>query len=91
MLGLGATGVAGQPAALAQRISSVLSDGGRFIIAHSQSAEKINELYSKDAFKTIAVKIKNALDEAKNFQQYFKIEKIIDNENKYIIVGTKRI
>lgn len=75
---------------LVKSINSVLLPGGRFIIAHSQSLDKINELYSKEAFQIICTEMNEALDEAKNFERYFKIEKIIDNESRYIILGTKR-
>ncbi len=77
-------------ALLASRMNSALSPGGRFIIAHCESREEINARHAETPFQLIAVEIGEAIKEAEWFSKYFKIEKLVDDSERYIILGTKR-
>lgn len=72
----------------AEKINELLKAGGRFIIAHSQSKEKINSCHNNKA-SHISNKLKQPQDEFEYFKKWFEPKLFIDNEEMYIILGEK--
>lgn len=74
--------------AIFKHLFGLMNRGGKIIIAHSQSKEKINEVHGKN--NTVKEdKLTSGEVTAKVMEEYFKVEKIIDNENMYYISGVK--
>lgn len=74
--------------AIFKHLSSLMTSRGKIIIAHSQSKEKINEVHGKsDVVKED--KLPSGEVTAKIMEGYFKVEKIIDNDNMYYVSGIK--
>lgn len=74
--------------ALFKHLSSLLHTGGKIIIAHSESKEKINEIHNKsEHFKNHILLSANKT--AGIMSKYFKINMVIDNEDMYFISGTR--
>lgn len=72
----------------AEKINELLKAGGRFIIAHSQSKEKINSCHNKKA-SHISNILKQPQVEFDYFKKWFEPKLFIDNEEMYIILGEK--
>ena len=75
--------------ALFKHLLGRLNDGGKIIIAHSESKEKINQVHSKNH------RIKEDLLPAaevtiKVMSKYFRIDKVVDNEEMYYISGIRK-
>ncbi|RKD22182.1 demethylmenaquinone methyltransferase / 2-methoxy-6-polyprenyl-1,4-benzoquinol methylase [Caminicella sporogenes DSM 14501] len=74
---------------LFRHLYDLISVGGKIIIAHSESKEKINEIHSKN---------ENVKDDklppvdvtAGIMSKYFKVEIAIDNDEMYYISGVKK-
>ncbi len=70
--------------ALFKHLLDRLNDGGKIIIAHSESKEKINQIHSKkDVVKDDV--LEPAEVTTKIMSKYFEIDKVIDNEEMYYI------
>ncbi|MDZ7542775.1 methyltransferase domain-containing protein, partial [Clostridium perfringens] len=70
--------------ALFKHLLDRLNDGGKIIIAHSESKEKINQIHSKkDVVKDDV--LEPAEVTTKIMSKYFKIDNVIDNEEMYYI------
>ncbi|GAA0180052.1 methyltransferase domain-containing protein [Clostridium sediminicola] len=74
---------------LIKHIHSLLNKDGKIIIAHSQSKEQINALHkTKDSVKED--RLPSAEITTSLMKNYFKIDKVIDNEEMYFILGIKK-
>ncbi|WP_027625174.1 class I SAM-dependent methyltransferase [Clostridium lundense] len=74
--------------AILKHLSTLITGGGKVVIAHSQSKEKINEVHSKS--ETVKEdKLPSGEATGKIMEKYFRVEKIIDNENMYYVSGMK--
>ena len=72
-------------AAFAKKLHSTLKDGGRFIIAHNESRQSINERHKKTASDILS----DAKTEAKIFEGLFDIDITADTDYLYVISGRK--
>ncbi|MGL5564008.1 MAG: class I SAM-dependent methyltransferase [Tannerellaceae bacterium] len=74
---------------LVAKLYHVLKPGGRFVVAHSDSKEKINgchhKLDSKISDHLLAVE-----HEADHFVRSFEIDTMIDAPDLYVLSGTRR-
>lgn len=75
-------------AAFAKKLHSVLKDGGRFIIAHNESRQSINERHKKTASHVSDI-LSDAKTEAKIFEGLFDIDITADTDYLYVISGRK--
>lgn len=73
--------------ALVEKLHSILRPGGRFLIAHSESAASINSMHDRRA-PGISLALRSADVEACLFKTRFKIDTLIDTDELYIISGT---
>lgn len=72
---------------LMRHLAFKLKTGGKLIIAHSQSKEKVNSIHQNRLFK-------NAILEAASItvttmQDFFQVETVIDTDEMYYISATK--
>ena len=74
--------------ALFKHLLGRLNDGGKIIIAHSESKEKINQIHSKKDIVKDDV-LEPAEVTTKIMSKYFTIDKVIDNEEMYYISAFK--
>jgi demethylmenaquinone methyltransferase/2-methoxy-6-polyprenyl-1,4-benzoquinol methylase len=75
---------------LAQKVSSMLADGGRVMIAHSQSKEIINAHHQGPEIKQMSVKLLSVEQEALNLSEFFNIDILVDTPDMYMISGLKK-
>lgn len=69
---------------LINHLSKLLKSGGKLIIAHSDSKEKINKIHAnKEEVKED--RLLPAVENAKTINRYLNVDKIIDNEEMYYI------
>jgi len=74
--------------ALFNHLKDRLKDGGKLIIAHSQSKEEINQLHSKnDVVKDDVLPAAEVTTSI--MDKFFRIEKIIDNDEMYYISAVR--
>lgn len=73
---------------LAEKLYELLNTSGRFLIFHSESKEAINGMHNIKALE-ISVKIKSVNEEKTHFEKFFKIDKTIDDDNYFLISGTR--
>ncbi|MFZ5351281.1 MAG: class I SAM-dependent methyltransferase, partial [Bacillota bacterium] len=76
-------------AAIFSHLKKLLKSGGRIIIAHSESKEKINEIHSKNSSVKEHV-LPSGEVTASIMADYFEVDMVIDNEEMYFIAGIKR-
>jgi Methylase involved in ubiquinone/menaquinone biosynthesis len=76
--------------AFARKLAASLSEGGRFMIAHSESKEVINNRHSGDQVKHVSELLKKADEESAWFEGEFAIDIMVDTDELYIISGIKR-
>ncbi|WP_411169184.1 class I SAM-dependent methyltransferase [Clostridium sp. MB05] len=74
--------------ALFKHLLNRLNNGGKIIIAHSESKEKINQIHSKKDIVKDDV-LEPAEVTTKIMSKYFTIDKVIDNEEMYYISAFK--
>ncbi len=75
---------------LVRKIYDVLNNQGRFIIAHSESKECINNMHNNIAKANISTPLLPVHTESKQFLDFFNIDIMIDTSNMYILSGTKK-
>ncbi|MCL1976285.1 MAG: class I SAM-dependent methyltransferase [Firmicutes bacterium] len=75
---------------LAQQTASCLAQGGRFMVAHSESREKINSRHQNNAVAHLSQPLKEAKAETIYWQEYFNIDILIDTQQLYVISGLCR-
>ena len=74
--------------ALFKHLKDRLKDGGKIIIAHSQSKEKINQLHSKN--DTVKDDVLPAAEVTTSIMvKYFRIDRVIDNDEMYFISAVR--
>jgi demethylmenaquinone methyltransferase/2-methoxy-6-polyprenyl-1,4-benzoquinol methylase len=74
--------------ALFKHLLDRLNNRGKIVIAHSESKEKVNKTHSKkDAVKDDI--LPSAEVTTKIMSKYFRIDKVIDNEEMYYISGVR--
>jgi len=78
----------GDKEALFKHLFGCLNNGGKIIIAHSDSKEKINKIHAGSETVKEDV-LPSAEVTTKIMSKYFKIDKVIDNEEMYYILGVK--
>lgn len=76
--------------ALFKHLSSILNHGGRVVIAHSESKEKINEIHSKNPAVNRHL-LSPASVTAEIMSKYLMVEKIIDDNEMYYISAVKTV
>lgn len=76
--------------ALAQRVYSSLSDRGRLIIAHDHGKQHVNHQHSGAAEK-VSCPLESADVEATKFLKHFTLQRLVDNEDAYLIELVKRM
>jgi len=75
---------------LFNHLASLLNEDGKIVIAHSESKEKINARHGESQI------VKNDLLPAAEvtsllMSKYFSIEKVIDDDEMYYLLGKKRL
>lgn len=76
-------------AGFVQQLYACLKTGGRFVIAHTDSREKINSRHRGEKVQKVSDGLKPASEESKIFEGLFKIDIIVDTDEFYIISGIK--
>ena len=72
----------------ALKLHSILKDGGRFIIAHSESRKAVNDRHAGGAAHVSDI-LAPVSEEMKNFTELFDVDITADTDYLYIISGTK--
>ena len=72
----------------AQKLYSVLKNGGRFVVAHSESKHEINHRHSQGV-EHVSDILTAAKNESKYFEKWFDIDIMVDTDDIYVISGTK--
>lgn len=72
------------PEALKLKIKDSLKENGRFAIMHSMSLKKLNE-HHKNVDSSIYREFLSFEEEAKRYEDYFNIEKIVDSDHLLLI------
>ncbi|HHV31858.1 MAG TPA: class I SAM-dependent methyltransferase [Clostridiales bacterium] len=75
--------------ALAQQVSRMLKPRGRFLIAHSESRERINLRHQGREVSGLSWPLRPAREEAAVWERWFSIDLLADNDEFYLISGTK--
>ena len=75
---------------LAKHVSECLKEGGRFIVAHIESKEKINSRHNGKIVSDVSTELKSAEEEALFWKPYFNVDTLIDNDEIYILSGVKK-
>lgn len=75
---------------LFEHLSKLLNENGKVIIAHSQSWDEINHVYSKSDIVKEDILL-SVEDNSKIINKYLKIEKTIDNSEMYYIEAIKNM
>lgn len=73
---------------LIRHLSSMLTEGGKLVVAHSDSREKINSVHSKHK-EVKEDRLPPAIDTANIFSKYLYVDLLIDNSDIYIVSGIK--
>lgn len=68
-------------------VYNMLKSNGRFLIAHSESKQKINSIHKNN--NSVSNELKSAKHEIKYFENLFDIDTLIDTNEFYIISGRK--
>ena len=76
-----------QPEHLFRHLSGLLNPGGKLIICHSDSKEKINNHHKKHLREELSLDLPPAQDVAALMKPYFKVPVIIDTEKLYMVIG----
>ena len=76
--------------ALAQKLSEVLTSGGRFVIAHDHSRAVINGRHHGQSDVKLARHLESAEQECMPFKTYFTLDMLVDTDNFYLISGVKK-
>ena len=76
---------------LADKLASTLKKGGKFIIAHSLSKEKINGAHSGESVSKLSAPLESAEVEAKKYKKNFTAEILIDNDEFYFVKMIRRV
>ncbi|WDC85648.1 class I SAM-dependent methyltransferase [Caloramator sp. mosi_1] len=74
--------------ALVEHLSSMLNKGGKLVVAHSDSREKINNVHSKHN-EVKEDRLPPAIETANIFSEHLYVDLIIDNDEMYIVSGIK--
>lgn len=74
---------------LFEHLFGLLNKGGKIVIAHSESKEKINSVHAKSSVVKDDILPKAGIT-AEIMKPYFSIDKVIDNEDMYYISGVKK-
>ena len=75
--------------ALVRAIHNTLRVGGRFVVAHSDCRDKINGCHHK-LDNSVSSYLQPAFIEAKNFDDLFTIDMIIDDSDIFFISGVRK-
>lgn len=73
-----------------EKLANVLKPGGRFIIAHPDSRDTINNRHTGKKVKKVSDGLLSAKVESALFSTHFKIDTLVDSDELYIISGTKK-
>jgi len=74
---------------LALKTAQCLKEGGRFLVAHSESRAIINSRHQGSAAQ-LSQPLQEAKEEAAAWQEYFHIDMLIDTERLYVISGLRK-
>jgi len=72
---------------LAHRLAQLLRQGGRFMIAHSESRDIINNRHQGGMTERLSQPLEPVLQEAQIWQKYFDIDILADTEQLYLLSG----
>ncbi|MBI9102095.1 MAG: class I SAM-dependent methyltransferase [Spirochaetales bacterium] len=72
---------------LVNKLSRLLVQGGRFIVAHSESSRVINRVHNNQA-QAISIELRSAAEESQVFRSKFNIDTLIDTDELYVFSGT---
>ena len=75
---------------LVKKVSELLVPGGRFTVAHGMSRDALNR-HHDGLPANICTDLLPAVEEAKIWHKYFKVDSIIDTDNFYLISGRKAV
>lgn len=75
---------------LANHISEMLKEDGRFIVAHCEGRDAINHCHSGKMVSQISWPLRSAKEEAAEFSDFFNIDMIVDTSEIYFFSGTKK-
>ncbi|MGI6110128.1 MAG: class I SAM-dependent DNA methyltransferase [Eubacteriaceae bacterium] len=76
--------------ALAEKLYELIKPGGRFMIAHSESKEKINSRHSGEHVRKVSEGLQNVETESAYFENLFDIDTMIDTSEIYILSGIRK-
>jgi SAM-dependent methyltransferase len=71
--------------ALVEKLAKHVRPGGRLVIAHSRSRERINGVHKKGMVCGLSAPLRPAEEEAAEFLPQFKMESCVDNAELYFI------
>lgn len=74
---------------LVEQTARCLAQGGRFMVAHSESKELINGRHSGETAENLSQPLEAAEQEASLWREYFHIDTLIDTERLYVISGLR--
>ncbi|MCX7695180.1 MAG: class I SAM-dependent methyltransferase [Caloramator sp.] len=74
--------------ALIRHLSNMLTKGGKLVVAHSDSREKINKVHSRHQ-EVKDDRLPPAIDTANIFSKYLYVNLVIDNDEMYVVCGIK--
>ncbi|CDF59162.1 class I SAM-dependent DNA methyltransferase [Thermobrachium celere] len=74
--------------ALIKHLSNMLTNGGKLVVAHSDSREKINSVHSRHE-EVKEDRLPPAIETANLFSKYLYVDLLVDNEEIYIVSGRK--
>lgn len=77
------------PAGLVADLSRWLKPGGRLTVAHSMGVEQLNLHHSGRAAK-VSIDMPPAEDLAEIFAPWFEVDRVVSDEGKYIVSGTRK-
>ncbi|MCR5741037.1 MAG: class I SAM-dependent methyltransferase [Gammaproteobacteria bacterium] len=70
-----------------EKLYETLKSGGKFIIIHSNTKDEINN-HHKNCMKVSRI-LKDSKTESSYYTDLFRIEKLIENDEMYVIIGEK--
>ena len=79
-----------EPRKMIRQAAALLRRGGRLVIAHSESKEKINRHHNRHAGGGISSQLPPAREVAALLEPYFRIEATIDTSQLYMVSGVSR-
>ena len=74
---------------LIRQTSRCLVPGGRFMVAHSESKETINNRHRGTAAQMLSQPLREVEQEAKMWRKYFQIDILIDTRQLYVFSGLR--